>query len=115
MKRWRFNLGVVGQNLRTKINDGEEDLNSCIATLEALEKCYCAIKGLLPVDEWEEICEEYDNIKEHLDILKLDEIERLDKLLGLGFDGYNPPLDCVNDDLRIFYNVCDDLRIWVGI
>lgn len=65
---------------------------------------------------WEEISEEYRTVRQHIDILSIeDEAEREERLLDENFDGHNPALECVNDDLRIFYNVCDDYRIWIGI
>lgn len=114
-KGWRYHL-ATGIMLRQKINDGEETLESCIETLEALEKCYVEIKSKVPADDWEEISEEWENVKEHIDVLKTEsEIERIDMLLDLGYDCYNPPLDLTNDDLRIFYDLCDNYRIWIGV
>lgn len=112
---WEYHL-ATGSSLRQHINDGEETLKSCINTLIALEKCYSEIKGKVAADDWEDISGEWENVKEHIEILKTDdEVERIDHLLDLGFDGFNPPLDMVNEDLLIFYNVCDELRIWIGI
>ena len=44
-----------------------------------------------------------------------DEGKREDALLDGGYDGYNPALDCVNDSLKTFYDLCDYHRIWVGV
>lgn len=110
---WKYHL-ASGTSLRQQINDGEETLKSCIDTLVTLEKCYSEIKSKVSSDDWEDISDEWENVKEHIEILKTDdEIKRDDQLLDLGFDGYNPPLDMVNEDLHIFYNICDDNRIWI--
>lgn len=114
--KWRFNLGPFGTKLRGCINDGDEGLESCKKTLDALDKCYAHIKTLVSEDEWEEINMEYETVKEHIAILSIDdEATRQDRLEDEHFYGYNQPLECVNEDLRIFYDLCDDYRIWIGV
>lgn len=114
--RWRFNLGPVGAALRECINNGDESLDACRKTLAALDRCYSTIKSFVSDNDWEEINLEYQTVKNHINTLNIDdEITRIDRLLDENFDGFNPALDCVNDDLRIFYDLCDDYRIWVGI
>lgn len=114
--KWKYDLKNTGKSLRQCINDGGEDLESCRKTLRELENCYKLIKSKVPEGDWEEISEEYRNVQHHIDILSIeDEIEREDRLLDENFTGYNPALECVNDDLHIFYNICDEYRIWVGI
>lgn len=111
--KWRFTLGS-GPALRQMINDGDEDLESCKKTLAALETCYKEIKRRLGSGDLEDVSEELENVQEHIQILNKEEIDRLDNLIDLGFDGYNPCLECVNDDLKTFYDICDSYRIWVG-
>lgn len=114
--RWRFNLGPFGKALRQQINDGSESLESCRKTLDALDKCYAHIKTLVNEEDWDEINLEYQTVKDHINTLSIeDEATRIDRLLDENFDGFNPALDCVNDDLRIFYNLCDDYGIWIGV
>lgn len=114
--KWKYDLKGFGKELRQCINDGDDGLESCRKTLLALENCYKLIKSKLSEDDWEEISEEYRIVRQHIDILSVeDEAEREDRLLDEGFDGVNPALDCVNDDLRIFYNICDNNSIWVGV
>lgn len=113
---WRFNLGFLGRTLRAAINDGDESLESCKKTLIALDNCYSAIKDRVKEDEWEEISLEAETIKEHINILNMDdEAMRQDRLEDEHFYGWNQPLDCVNEDLRIFYDLCDNYRIWIGV
>lgn len=114
--KWKYDLKGFGKELRQCINNGGEDLESCRKTLRALENCYKLIKSKVPEDDWEEISEEYRTVRQHIDILSIeDESEREDRLMDENFDGYNLALECVNDDLRIFYNICDDYSIWVGV
>lgn len=113
---WRFNLGFLGKALREAINDGDESLESCKRTLIALDKCYFAIKERVKENEWEEISSEAETVKEHINILSIDDdATREDRLIDENFAGWNPPLDCVNADLKIFYDICDEYCIWVGI
>ena len=44
-----------------------------------------------------------------------DEGAREDALRDGGYNGFNPALECVNDSLRAFYDLCDYYRIWVGV
>ena len=114
--KWKYDLKSFGKELRQCINEGGEDLESCRKTLRALENCYKLIKSKVSEDDEEEISEEYRTVRQHIDILSIeDESEREDRLLDENFDGYNPALECVNDDLRIFYNICDDYSIWIGV
>lgn len=114
--KWKYDLKGFGKELRQCINNGGEDLESCRKTLRALENCYKLIKSKVPEDDWEEISEEYRTVRQHIDILSIeDESEREDRLMDENFDGYNLALECVNDDLCIFYNICDDYSIWVGV
>lgn len=113
--KWKYDLKSFGKELRQCINEGGEDLESCRKTLRALESCYKLIKSKVSEDDWEEISEEYRTVRQHIDILSVeDEAEREDRLLDEDFTGYNLALECVNDDLRVFYNICDDYSIWVG-
>lgn len=111
--KWKFTL-INGTALRQIIDNGGEDLESCKKTLSALEKCYQEIKNRIDAAAWREIRSELETIQEHIQIFNKDEINRIDNLQDLGFDGYNPYLDCVNEDLEIFYDICDSNRIWVG-
>lgn len=113
---WRFNLGFLGKALREAINDGDDSLESCKKTLAALDDCYSAIKKRVKENEWEEISIEAETVKEHINILNIeDDALRQDRLEDKCFYGWNQQLDCVNEDLRIFYDICDEYRIWVAM
>lgn len=111
--KWRIHL-LTGAELRQTINDGGEDLESCKETLSALEKCYQEIENKIDAEAREEISCELETVQEHIRILNLDDCSMEDALEENGFYGWNQPLECVNDDLETFYNICDDNRIWVG-
>lgn len=113
---WKYDLSTTGKFLRQQINDGGEDIESCRKTLSALEKCYRLIKNKVSETEWENFANTFQNVRQHIDTLSVeDKIEQEDRLLDDGFDGMNPLLECVNSDLRDFYDLCDEYRIWVGL
>ena len=115
MAEWRYKLEFHGKDLREKINNGGEDLESCKATLQALKDCYDQIKRLVK-DDWWNFESDYDSLEYYIDVLNNpDEGAREDALLDGGYNGFNPALECVNDSLRAFYDLCDYYRIWVGV
>ena len=115
MVNWTYKLEYHGKALREKINGGGDDLESCKATLQALKDCYDQIKRMVK-DNWFNFESDYENLKYYIDVLNNpNESEREDALLDGGYDGYNPALECVNDILRAFYDLCDYYRIWVDV
>ena len=115
MTEWRYKLEFHGKALREKINNGGEDLESCKDTLQALKDCYDQIKRLVK-DDWWNFESDYDSLEYYIDVLNNpDEGAREDALLDGGYNGFNPALECVNDSLRAFYDLCDYYRIWVGV
>ena len=109
---WKYKLNQHGKNLRNAINNGGDDLESCKVTLKALKDCYDQIKKLVK-DDWWNFESDYDSLEYYIDVLNNpDEDKREDALLD---GGYNPALECVNDSLRVFYDLCDYYRIWIGI
>ena len=115
MVKWRYKLEFQGKALRETINNGGEDLESCKATLQVLKNCYDQIKRLVE-DDWWNFESDYESLEHHIEVLNNpDESKREDALLDGGYDGDNPALECVNDSLRAFYDLCDYYRIWVGI
>lgn len=115
MVKWRYKLEFRGKALRETINNGGEDLESCKATLQALKNCYDQIK-MLNKDDWWEFEGEYETLLYYIETLNNpDESKRENALLDGGYAGYNPALECVNDSLRTFYDLCDYHRIWIGI
>ena len=115
MIKWRYKLEYHGKALRETINTGGDDLESCKKTLLALKDCYDQIKSLVKADWWE-FESDYNTLNFYIEALNNpDEGKREDALLDGGYDGYNPALDCVNDSLKTFYDLCDYHRIWVGV
>ena len=115
MVEWQYKLQFYGKALRETINNGGEDLESCKATLQALKNCYDQIK-MLNKDDWWEFEGEYETLLYYIETLNNpDESKRENALLDGGYAGYNPALECVNDSLRAFYDLCNYYRIWVGI
>lgn len=113
--KWRYRLDHSGKTLRETINDGDEDLESCKATLHALKDCYDQIKMLVK-DDWCNFECEYESLVYYIDVLNNpDEEKREDDLLDSGYNDFNPALECVNDCLRTFYDLCDYYRIWIGV
>lgn len=117
MRTWVHSLTVTGKILRQVINDGGEDLQSCKNTLEALQACYENIKRLVSEDDWNWYFEDaYMNIIGDLKILNdSDDARREDRLIDIGYDGYNPALEMINNELRTFYDLCDEHSIWIGL
>ena len=115
MVKWRYKLEFQGKALRETINNGGEDLESCKATLQVLKNCYDQIKRLVE-DDWWNFESDYESLEYYIEVLNNpDESKREDALLDGGYNGDNPALECVNDSLRTFYDLCDYYRIWVGI
>lgn len=115
MVKWRYKLEFQGKALRETINNGGEDLESCKATLQVLKNCYDQIKRLVK-DDWWNFESDYESLEYCIEVLNNpDESKREDALLDCGYIGDNPALECVNDSLRAFYDLCDYYRIWVGI
>lgn len=117
MRTWVHSLTVTGKHLRQVINDGGEDLQSCKNTLEALQTCYENIKRLVSEDDWDWYFEDaYANIIVDLEILNdSNDARREDRLIDIGYDGYNPALEMTNNELRTFYDLCDEHSIWIGL
>lgn len=101
MGRWTYKL-MAGKQLRQAISD--DDMT---ATLDALKECWKEINKAIPdvydADDLEDNLEELDN---QLDNCK-------------NYEDYSMTEDDVQDEinymLRQFYDLCDDLRIWVDL
>jgi len=113
--RWRYSLNLCGKRLRTVINNGDETLNSCKATLLSLLECYKEIQRKVSQDERLEFEDEYERINELLEIFDEEECSLDDHLLNFGYNKANLPLEAVNDSLATFYNFCDYYAIWVCV
>lgn len=113
--KWEHNLGYLGKQLRESINcDNPESLEACKTTLNMLRHCYNAIHKFVDEDEWWDIEDYLPILEGDIDILnEEDDIKREDRLLSVGYEGYNPALDCVNMNLKIFYDFCDQYRIFI--
>lgn len=117
MSRWKYSLGNVGLELREAINNREDNLESCRDTMQALNRCYERIKNIIDTETWFFFFEDYfENFITDLDILnEPDEIKREDRFLVSRYTGYNSALDMVNNDLKIFYDLCDRWGIWISL
>lgn len=101
MNRWKHTL-KNGKKLREAINNDDN-----IQTLEALKECYKEINrimsSLFDDDDLENVLSEIDN--------QLDNCEN--------YEDYDMTEDDVQDEinylLRQFYDLCDNLRIWVDL
>jgi hypothetical protein len=101
MRKWTYEL-MAGKQLRQAISDDD-----MIATLDALKECWKEINKAIPdvydIDDLENDLEELDN--------QLDNCEN--------YEDYGMTEDDVQDEinylLRRFYDICDDLRIWVEV
>lgn len=112
---WRYKLDHSGKTLRETINNGDEGLESCKATLQSLKNCYDQIKKMVK-NNWYNFECEYESLEYYIDVLNNpNESEREDALFDSGYNGFNPALECVNDNLQTFYDLCDYYRIWIGI
>lgn len=114
MRNPKYNLGLCGSELRNIIKNGDESLESCINTLEALKKCYETIQGKVTEDEWCDMEDSCAMLEADIEILKLeDDAEREYRLRDVLYTGDNPALSCVNSNLNFFYNLCDRYRIFI--
>lgn len=101
MSEWKHIL-KNGKKLRKAINDDNN-----MQTLEALKECYKEINRImLPAfddDDLENVLFEIDN--------QLDNCEN--------YEDYDMTEDDVQDEinylLRQFYDICDEMRIWVDL
>ena len=101
MRKWTYKL-MTGKQLRQAISD--DDMT---ATLDALKECWKEISKAMPdvydADDLENDLEEIDN--------------QLDNCGN--YEDYSMTEDDVQDEinymLRQFYDLCDDLRIWVDL
>ena len=113
--KWAYRLNLQGKRLRAIINNGSEDLESCKETLFALLDCYRAIKRMLPEDDCYEFGDEQENIEDLLKIFSEDKVLMEDQLLDLEYNDANLPLQATNESLKIFYDLCDYYRVWIGV
>lgn len=101
MSRWKHHI-KNGKKLRKAINDDDN-----VQTLEALKECYKEINRIMVLifddDDLEDILSEIDN--------QLDNCEN--------YEDYDMTEDDVQDEinylLRQFYDLCDEMRIWVDL
>lgn len=115
MRKWKYSLTIQGKLLRQAISNGGEDIESCKTILQALKSCYDQIKGLVK-DDWWNFISDYESLEYYIDVLNDSDVnKRRGALLDGGFAGSNATLDCVNDCLRAFYDLCDYYSIWVGV
>jgi hypothetical protein len=112
---WKYNLVYYGSKLRESIHCYEpESVESCRTTLNVLKNCYDKIHKIVTTDEWWDIEDYYTTLESDIDILNEEnDIKRENRLLTVGYDGYNPALECVNNNLKIFYDLCDYYRIFI--
>lgn len=115
--KWKFSLGYWGIRLRKCINgDNPESLESCRTTLKMLKICYDKIHRIVTEDDWWDFEDYYTTLESDIDVLnEEDDIKREDRLLAVGYDGYNPALECVNNNLKSFYDLCDYYRIFIPV
>ena len=112
MSKWRVNLSFLGKGLRNLTN-GETDLKNCVSIINHLEKCYEYLLKKSLFDDWEKSV-----IRECLEILDgdvetiSDYFENEGSIFNYNFETAE---ELVNSRLCDFYDVCDNLRIWVGI
>ncbi len=100
--KWKFSLGYWGIRLRKCINGNNP---------ESLE-----IHRIVTEDDWWDFENYYTTLESDIDILnEEDNIKREDRLLAVGYDGYNPALECVNNNLKSFYDLCDYYRIFIPV
>ena len=114
MRKWKYSLITQGKMLRQAIVSGGQDVESCKTTLQNLKNCYDQIKRLVK-DDWWNFISDYESLEYYIDVLNNPNAnEREQALLDGDFSGENPALDCVNECLRSFYDLCDYYSIWVG-
>lgn len=115
-RKWKHQIGFWALKLRETINNGNGSVESCRNTLSVLKHCYDVIQKKISEDDWWNIEDYYDTLISDIELLSIEDyITREDRLIDVGYDGYNPPLECVDSNLRVFYQICDDYDIWVNI
>jgi hypothetical protein len=102
---WKYDLGATATALRTTIMNSEEDAEGCLATLNALRACYAKVKELLTEEDY--VAYGFDEMAEEMEIIRS----------GIEFGDDDDDEAVANTDyaLGVFYDLCDDCRIWVTL
>lgn len=110
---WNYVL-KSGTALRNTIRNNDESLHSLYDVLSQLEKCYSELldNGIIDSDDFERYCEEEisEGLKTEIEIeinhADVDSPEYSDV-----YGTYEDEVDCLLDQ---FYDLCDNIGIWVG-
>ena len=101
MYKWNYNLGTNGVVLRDLINYGDSSQENYIAIVDQIIKC---CRWLL-THLHEEDKEAYD--------WDLEDMIQECKDIKYDIDEYDE--ESINDVLDEFYNLMDEMRVWIGI
>ena len=103
MERWRYFLGEPGEVLRAILNENEKTVKNCCKTLVQLRDCWEFISEMLDSD-YEQFC--MDRREEVMN----DMADMLDDPNM----SYETARDITNEHLKVFYDLCDEQKVWIG-
>lgn len=101
MANWNYKL-KSGKALRDAIRSEDN-----IAILNALKDCYTEINEAMP--DWydeDSLADDFEDIDSLID--DCENYTRYDLTL-------NDVIESIDGELQLFYDVCDDLKIWVEL
>lgn len=104
MAKWDYDLKTMGKNLREYINEGDSSKEHCETILEQLIICCRYLQENLTNEDkgWyefdlDELIQDCEDTKYYLD----------------EYD-YESNEDNINDVLTTFYDLMDEMRVWVA-
>jgi predicted translin family RNA/ssDNA-binding protein len=105
MARWNYNLRTNGAQLKDLIYQDDSSQHNCIAIIEQMILCCKWLQTKLTEEdkddyEWdlEEMIQDCEDTKCYLDEFDEDSNE-----------------DNINDILEKFYDLMDEMRVWIGV
>lgn len=108
---WNYHLEEEGKKLRQLV-DGEETYENSATCLDQLRVCCKKVMNILEGRDKELYYFDFEELYELMDgepeILRTNPDEILDW-------EFNDATELVNDRLEQFYNLCDGVRVWVGL
>lgn len=105
MVKWDYNLGFKGTVLRDLIRQNDSSQENCIAILEQIIKCCKWLLTHLHEDDKDEYDWDLEDIIQDCEDAKyyLDE------------DDWETNEENINDVLEDFYDLMDEMRVWITV
>lgn len=107
MGRWKYKLEDKGKQLGKLINEGDSTLETVIAVYNQMIDCLKFLK--LKLDRRDKIDLSYE-----IDSMIYDFQTKCQDGYTDEYDYYEEK-DDLNFNLRLFYDFCDDNKVWIGL